>query len=90
MEPKDSGWIRFEPKLPWAIIVTLVLQALGIVVWAAQLDARVRQLEVVDENRRDVVEKIARLEERIVGLQTNVGEIKMHVDGISQQLHVRQ
>lgn len=64
-----NGHWHIDKRIPAIFIVTVVLQTVAVVWWAAHLDARVKNLEVWANNNRPLIEKINRLEERIDGIR---------------------
>jgi hypothetical protein len=57
-----NTWL-LDRRVPLAVIVTLLLQLGGALIWSAKLDARVDNLEQETINSSGLNEKFARLEE---------------------------
>ncbi len=57
----DRHW-HLDRRVPVALIITIVMQTIGIVWWAANLSARVDALELRIREARDNQNRIIRLE----------------------------
>jgi hypothetical protein len=60
----DTGW-HLDRRVPLAIIVTLAMQTVGAVWWAASLNQRVAVLEQERRDRSDETGRIIRLETKM-------------------------
>ena len=60
-DTSDRHW-HLDKRVPVALIITIVMQTIGIVWWAANLSARVDALEVRIREARDNQSRIVRLE----------------------------
>lgn len=49
---KDDRW-HLDRKVPISIIIAIVAQTVGVLVWATKLDSRVERLEQAETQQRD-------------------------------------
>jgi hypothetical protein len=77
----DLQW-HIDKKVPIALIITLAIQTVTIVWWAATLSTRVEQLERAAVAYAPQVERVIRLEEKIGVVQQGITDIKALVRGI--------
>lgn len=63
-------------KIPIAVIVTMVIQTVGLVWWLAKLDLRVQMHDKFIEQNQRTTEIIYRLEERVKNLAEEVNELE--------------
>ena len=79
MLSNDDGnrqhWV-LDKKVPIALILTLVVQTMTIVWWAATANARLDQLERATALFGPHVERIIRVEEKVGVVQQGITEIK--------------
>jgi len=85
VDTEDTG-IRMDRRLPFAVIVTLLVQAAGALVWATELDARVNGLEQQLVTSSSLNEKFARLEERLENMKQDIEGIKHQLDHLTDRL----
>lgn len=76
----QTGRFRYNGRLPFAIVVTLVLQAAAGLVWAGGAIERITQLENQQEDLSDLHERTARLEEKMNSLQSSLHRIENKLD----------
>ena len=62
-------------RLPLALVVTLMIQAASILIWATQLDARVNGVEHQCAGTSSLNEKFARLDERLDGMKQQLDRL---------------
>ncbi|MDX2233795.1 MAG: hypothetical protein NW200_04785 [Hyphomonadaceae bacterium] len=63
-EAAREPW-HFDRRVNIALIVTILLQTAGAVVWAAKLEERVAHLELMEARAVGEAERLARVEEKI-------------------------
>jgi len=63
-------------RIPIAVIVTMVIQTVGLVWWLAKLDLRVQMHDRFIEQNQRTTEIIYRLEERVKNLAEEVNELE--------------
>ena len=79
MTKDDNHW-RIDRRIPIVVIISLVMQAIGAIVWATELDARVNNIEQQSINGAIANDKFARLEERLESLKENIYAIRRQLD----------
>jgi hypothetical protein len=79
-----TNW-RVDKRIPIALLVTLFLQIGAALVWATQLDSRVGTLEHELIGTAGFTEKLARIDERTLGMKQDIESIKYAV-GIAHRL----
>lgn len=72
---EDKRW-HLDKKVPLAIIFALVLQTVGAIWWAAQIDNRVSAIEGWVKTNNTVASKLAVIEEGQRWIKLILGEIK--------------
>ena len=77
---------RLEKRVPLALLLSLLLQLAGGLIWASQLDARVEQLEQSSMARSGLNEKFGRLEERLDSLKQNILVMRQQMDRLTDKL----
>ena len=68
-------------KIPIAVIVALVVQTLGGLVWAGGAAARIATLEERVGEQRLVAERLARLEEQSLATRAAVERVERRLEG---------
>ena len=68
-------------RVPLAVIVALVVQTAGALIWAGGAAARIGTLEARIGEQRLVAERLARLEEQGVATRAAVERIEMRLEG---------
>jgi len=82
---KEEHW-KIDKRVPFALIVTMLLQVAGALIWATQLDARVGNVEQQMVSDSSLSEKFARLDERLEGMKQNMDGIKRQLDKLTDKL----
>lgn len=77
---------RFDKRIPIALLLSLLLQLAGALVWATQLDARVDSLEQTAMAGSGLSEKFARLEERLDSVKQNIVTVRQQLEQITDKL----
>ena len=73
---------HLKREIPIALILAIVIQTVGMIWWAAQLDGRVTAVEGwVNENRR--------VEARLAVLESQLGDIKALLQRVESRLDGR-
>ncbi len=72
-------WLVPPKRFSAAVVMTLLMQAAGALVWATHLEARVGSMEQQSVNAAMLNEKFARLDERLEYL-------KLELEGMHQQV----
>lgn len=75
----DNHW-RLDRRVPLAVILAMILQAVAALVWATKLDARVAVLEETRVENRMVSAQVARVEERIEALRGEIAGLRERIE----------
>ncbi len=86
--PWDKNW-RLDRRIPAIVILTLVIQMSGIIIWATELNARVYAVEQQSISSAVLNEKFARLEERLDAVKQNIEATRRDVEHINNMLDER-
>jgi hypothetical protein len=78
--------IKREGRLSLALIMTLLMQAAGVLIWATQLEARVGAVEQQGEGTSSLNEKFARLDERLDGMKEDIAVIRRQMENLTTHL----
>jgi Tfp pilus assembly protein PilO len=81
----EKGW-RIDKRVPVAVILTMFIQIAGILIWAAQLDARVGNMERQVIGETSLNEKFARLEERLENMKQDIVSLRHQIDRLTERL----
>ena len=76
-------------RIPLAVIITLLVQCIGAVIWATQLDARVAAMEEQSVSTVVLNEKFARLEERLDNMKQDLSGMKRQLDRLTERFLAR-
>ncbi|WMT84132.1 hypothetical protein NMD99_05780 [Wolbachia endosymbiont of Listronotus oregonensis] len=63
-------------KIPITVIVTMLIQTIGVIWWLAKLDLRVHMHDKFVEQNQGLTEIVYRLEERVKNLTEEVNELE--------------
>jgi len=69
-------------RIPIALAVALVIQAIGGLVWAGGAAARIATLETRVSEQKQVAERLARLEEQGIATRAAVERIERRLEGV--------
>lgn len=72
--------------MPWAVVMTLLMQASGALVWATQLEARVGAVEQQGVSTAVFNEKFARLDERLENMKRDIDGIRRQIENLTSHL----
>tara|TARA_R100000808_G_C2136441_1_gene144731 strand:- start:896 stop:1114 length:219 start_codon:yes stop_codon:yes gene_type:complete len=65
MDKKSDSW-RFRKEIDISTLVTIIIFALGLILWATKLESKVDQLDVLTENQLMTLEKrLDRIESKL-------------------------
>lgn len=82
----QEGHWTLDRRIPFAVILTMVMQIVAALVWATQLDARVNNVEAKITTDAGLSEKFARLDERLEGMKQNIDGMKHQLDRLTDKL----
>ena len=83
--PDEPGW-KIDRHVSVAVILMLLFQVAGVLIWATQLEARVGGMEQQSVNSSTLNEKFARLEERLENMKQDIGSMKRQLDRLTERL----
>lgn len=69
-------------RVPMALIIALVIQTIGGLVWAGGAAARIAALEAQIGEQRLVAERLARLEEQGIATRAAVERVERRLEGL--------
>jgi hypothetical protein len=75
----DGEW-RLGRQISLGLLLALIVQTSGALLWAGRTAERIDQLEVRLEAQADVVERLARLEEQAAASRTVLARIEVKLD----------
>ena len=81
----DSHW-KFDRRIPIAVMIALLMQAAGALIWATELDARVEHIERQSSGSSSNDEKFGRIEERLDSIKENIDAMKRQIDHLTYRL----
>lgn len=84
-EYDDAHW-HIDRRIPITLLVMLLLQMIGAIIWATQLDARVNNVESQAGNAMGLSEKLARIDERLENMRQDVGGMRQQLNQITERL----
>tara|TARA_R100000152_G_C6771297_1_gene197782 strand:- start:119 stop:337 length:219 start_codon:yes stop_codon:yes gene_type:complete len=65
MDKKSDSW-RFRKEIDISTLITIVIFALGLILWATKLESKVDHLDVLTENQLMTLEKrLDRIESKL-------------------------
>lgn len=82
---KERTW-RLDRRVPLLFFLTIALQIGAVLIWAAQLDVRVREVEKQAEPIAVATDRLSRIEERMENLRKDNEQIKHKLDVLSEKL----
>lgn len=85
----DKHW-HLDKKVPVTIIFAIVIQTLGFIwigsAWKADVDARLKQLETSDTERKPQEARLIRVEEKLLALTESSKRIEIDIKSLVQEL----
>jgi hypothetical protein len=79
--PTTSRW-RLDRQITTGVILAAVLQTGGLLIWAGKEAARVDQIERRLDAQSSVSERLARLEEQVVGARAALERVEHKLDQV--------
>jgi type VI protein secretion system component VasK len=76
----ETGW-RLDRQVTLGLILAIVLETAGALLWAGRTAERVESLEAELKALAPVAERLARLEEQAVGSRAALERIERKLDG---------
>jgi len=72
--------LTIDPKVTFALILALLLQTAGGLIWAGHAVARLEKVEQAVETQPEVAERLARLEEQLDEARRALARIEQRLD----------
>jgi hypothetical protein len=72
--------MKFDPRVTYALILALLLQAAGGLMWAGRAAARLDELERAVATQPEVAERLARLEEQITEARRSLARVEQRLE----------
>jgi type VI protein secretion system component VasK len=79
-ETKTDGPLRLERTISLALLVAVVLETVGALLWAGRTVQRVEQVEAALRVQAPVAERLARLEEQSSANRATLERIERKID----------
>ena len=73
--------LRVDRTITLSLVVAVLVQTAGALLWAGAAEARLSQLETQAAADLPVAERLARLEEQMIGARQSLGRIERRLDG---------
>ena len=73
--------LRMDRTITLSLVVAVLVQTAGALLWAGAAEARLSQLETQAAADLPVAERLARLEEQMIGARQSLTRIERRLDG---------
>ena len=73
--------LRMDRTITLSLVVAVLVQTAGALLWAGAAEARLSQLEAQATADLPVAERLARLEEQMIMARQSLGRIERRLDG---------
>ena len=73
--------LQIDRTITFSLVVAVLVQTAGALLWAGAAEARLSQLETQAAADLPVAERLARLEEQMVGARQSLTRIERRLDG---------
>ena len=73
--------LRMDRTITFSLVVAVLVQTAGALLWAGAAEARLSQLEIQAAADLPVAERLARLEEQMIGARQSLTRIERRLDG---------
>ena len=73
--------LRMDRAITFGLVLAVLVQTAGALLWAGAAEARLSQLETQAAADLPVAERLARLEEQMIGARQSLGRIERRLDG---------
>ena len=73
--------LRMDRTITLSLVVAVLVQTAGALLWAGAAEARLSQLEIQAAADLPVAERLARLEEQMIGARQSLTRIERRLDG---------
>ena len=72
--------MKFDPRITYALILALVLETAGALIWTGRAAARLDELETAVATQPEVAVRLARLEEQVADARRSLSRIEQRLD----------
>lgn len=72
--------MKFDPRITYALILALVLETAGALMWTGRAAARLDELESAVATQPEVAVRLARLEEQVADARRSLSRIEQRLD----------
>jgi len=72
--------LRMDRTITFSLVVAVLVQTAGALLWAGAAEARLSQLEIQAAADLPVAERLARLEEQMIGARQSLTRIERRLD----------
>lgn len=72
--------MRIDPRVTLALIMALMLETAGGLIWAGRAAARLEEVERAVATQPEVAERLARLEEQVADARRSLARIERRLD----------
>jgi len=72
--------MRIDPRVTLALILALILETAGGLIWAGRAAARLEEVERAVATQSEVAERLARLEEQVADARRSLARIERRLD----------
>jgi type VI protein secretion system component VasK len=72
--------MRIDPRVTLALILALILETAGGLLWAGRAAARLEEVERAVATQPEVAERLARLEEQVAEARRSLERIEQRLD----------
>ncbi len=72
--------LKVDPRITIAVIITIILQTAGALLWAGQAAARLEAVERAVATQPEVADRLARLEEQVGEARRALARIERRLD----------
>ena len=77
---------NFDRTITLALILTIIVETAGALLWAGTMDHRVETLEIVAELRRPIDRRLTRLEVQVMNIRDTLARIEADLSDVEEDL----
>lgn len=71
---------KIDKHIPVAVIMAILVQTFAVIWWAAQLETRVKILEIDINQNTQLIDRVSRMEEKVSALKESTLRIEQKLD----------
>lgn len=76
---------KIDKHIPVAVIMAILVQTFAVIWWAAQLETRVKILEIDIAQNTQLIERVSRVEEKVSALKDSSRRIEIKLDELRRK-----